>query len=117
MDTTNRVSLVQAHCLRQMAPGDALLILATLPPAFITTRRWFDDRALRSRAETPTPARLLRAGRPGNDRSDEDPAGRSAALVDDVGTSGIATEVEAALQRLEMLAAPQQVGRAPEDDT
>jgi type IV secretion system protein VirD4 len=59
-DSTNRVGLVQAHCLRQMTPGDGLLVHGTLPPAHIRTRRWFDERALRARAELPVPAALQR---------------------------------------------------------
>jgi type IV secretion system protein VirD4 len=60
-DSTNRVGLVQPHCLRQMTPGDGLLVHATLPPAHIRTRRWFDERALRARAELPIPAELQHA--------------------------------------------------------
>jgi type IV secretion system protein VirD4 len=59
-DSTSRVGLVQAHCLRQMTPGDGLLVHGTLPPAHIRNRRWFDERALRARAELPVPAALQR---------------------------------------------------------
>lgn len=118
METTNRVTLVQPHCLRQMTPGDALLIHATLPPAYIATRRWFDDRTLRARAETPTPAHLLRASNPGCDtRSDADRDGRPDGQAVDVGTSGGPADLDAALQRLELLATQQPAGRLPEADT
>jgi type IV secretion system protein VirD4 len=59
-DTTNRVSLVQAHCLRQMTPGDALLVHGTLPPAHIATRRYYDERSLARRARLPIPEHLVR---------------------------------------------------------
>jgi type IV secretion system protein VirD4 len=57
--STNRVGLVQPHCLRQMRPGDALLIHGTLPPAHIRARRWFDEPDLRARAELAPPPDLL----------------------------------------------------------
>lgn len=44
-----RVALAPAHALRQMRPGDALLLHATLPPAHIRTRPFFRDRRLRGR--------------------------------------------------------------------
>ncbi|HYZ97921.1 MAG TPA: type IV secretory system conjugative DNA transfer family protein [Acidimicrobiales bacterium] len=59
-DLTTRVALVQAHSLRQMLPGDALLVHGTLPPAHIRTRRYYTERHLRHRAELPAPAKLLR---------------------------------------------------------
>jgi type IV secretory pathway TraG/TraD family ATPase VirD4 len=118
MDTTNRVSLVQPHCLRQMTPGDALLIHATLPPAYITTRRWFDDRTLRARAETPAPAHLLRTGDPQRDtRSVANRDGRPDGQAVDVDTSSGPGDLDAALQRLELLAAQQPAGRVPEADS
>lgn len=61
MERTNRVGLVQPHCLRQMVPGDALLIHGTLPPAHIRVRRWFDEPVLRLRAETDAPQDLQRS--------------------------------------------------------
>jgi type IV secretion system protein VirD4 len=60
-DSTSRVGLVQPHCLRQMTPGEGLLVHGTLPPAHIRTRRWFDERDLRARAELPVPGGLQRA--------------------------------------------------------
>jgi len=48
-----RVALAPAHALRQMRPGDALLLHATLPPAHIRTRPFFRDRRLRERAASP----------------------------------------------------------------
>ncbi len=116
-DMTNRVSLVQPHCLRQMAPGDALLIHATLPPAFITTRRWFEDRSLRARAETPTPAHLLRADDPGGALADAVRDGGPNGDVTGMDAAGGPADVEAALRRLELLAAPQPSGRGPEAGT
>jgi type IV secretory pathway TraG/TraD family ATPase VirD4 len=118
MDMTNRVALVQPHCLRQMTPGDALLLHATLPPAYIATRRWFEDRTLRARAETPIPDHLRRASDPENDpRSDKDADRRHGDLDEDDATAGVAADVEAALRRLELLAAPQPAAPAAEADT
>jgi type IV secretion system protein VirD4 len=45
--------LAPAHALRQMRPGDALLVHGTLPPAHIRTRPYHHDRRLAARA---TPA-------------------------------------------------------------
>ena len=39
--------LVPGAMLRQVAPGDALLIHGTLPPAHLRSRPWFEDRRLR----------------------------------------------------------------------
>jgi type IV secretion system protein VirD4 len=117
MDMTNRVALVQPHCLRQMTPGDALLLHATLPPAYITTRRWFEDRTLRARAETPIPDYLRRASDPESDaRSDADADRRRRDLAEADAPAGVAADVEAALRRLELLAAPQPPGPAAEAD-
>jgi type IV secretion system protein VirD4 len=117
MDMTNRVSLVQPHCLRQMTPGDALLIHATLPPAYISTRRWFDDRTLRARARTPTPARLLRAGRPASEPGGDARAdGRPGDAIEDVSTLSDPPDVADALRRLELLAAPQPVRHTAHTD-
>jgi len=63
-ERTNRVGLVQPHCLRQMVPGEALLIHGTLPPAHIRARRWFDEPDLRAKAQLEPPPALLRATDP-----------------------------------------------------
>lgn len=58
--STTRVALAPAHALRQMRPGDALLLHGTLPPAHIHTRPFYRDRVLAERAELPvveTPTR------------------------------------------------------------
>ena len=47
---TTRVSIAPAHALRQMRPGDALLIHGTLPPAHIRTRPYYRERSLAARA-------------------------------------------------------------------
>jgi type IV secretion system protein VirD4 len=59
-ESTSRVGLVQPHCLRQMVPGDALLIHGTLPPAHIRVRRWYEEPELRARAELAPPDRFIR---------------------------------------------------------
>lgn len=48
---TTRTPLAPAHTLRQMAPGDALLLHGTCPPAHIRTRAFHRDRRLARRAE------------------------------------------------------------------
>lgn len=51
--STTRNPLTPAHAVRQMVPGDALLVHGTLPPAHITTRPYYRDRHLAERAEHP----------------------------------------------------------------
>lgn len=51
--STTRVSLAPAHALRQMRPGDALLLHGTLPPAHIRTRPYYRDGDLAWRAAEP----------------------------------------------------------------
>lgn len=48
--STIRVPLTPAHVLRQMRPGDALLLHGTLPPAHVRTRPFFRHRHLAERA-------------------------------------------------------------------
>lgn len=50
---TTRAALAPAHALRQMRPGDALLLHGTLPPAHVRTRPYYRDRQLRERATHP----------------------------------------------------------------
>ena len=47
---TTRAALAPAHVLRQMRPGDALLLHGTLPPAHLRTRPFYKDRRLAARA-------------------------------------------------------------------
>ena len=47
-------ALAPAHVLRQMRPGDALLIHGTLPPAHVKTRPYYADAALADRAAIGT---------------------------------------------------------------
>lgn len=42
------VDLVPPDTLRQVAPGDALLIHQTLRPAHLEARPWYEDRRLRT---------------------------------------------------------------------
>jgi type IV secretion system protein VirD4 len=101
-DSTNRVSLVQAHCLRQMTPGDALLVHATLPPAHITTRRWFEERSLRSRAALRPPEHLVRPA-PTGARANCSGGGDGA--VDDLGVVDPFGDRADALHQLDLLGA------------
>lgn len=50
---TTRVALAPPHTLRQMRPGDALLLHGTLPPAHVRTRPFYRDRRLADRAAHP----------------------------------------------------------------
>lgn len=52
---TTRVPLVPPHALRQMRPGDALLLHGTLPPAHVRTRPYHRSRRLTRRAGLPLP--------------------------------------------------------------
>ncbi len=52
---TSRSPLAAPHVLRQMVPGDALLVHGTLPPAHVRTRPYYRERSLRRRAELPVP--------------------------------------------------------------
>ncbi len=53
-EATHPTRLVPAHALRQVRPGEALLIHATLPPAHLRSRRYYLDRRLRGRAGAET---------------------------------------------------------------
>jgi type IV secretion system protein VirD4 len=48
--STTRVPLAPAHVLRQMRPGDALLVHGTLPPAHVRTRPFYRSPHLAKRA-------------------------------------------------------------------
>lgn len=48
--STTRVPLAPAHVLRQMRPGDALLVHGTLPPAHVRTRPFYRSAHLAERA-------------------------------------------------------------------
>ncbi len=65
-DAPTRLELLPAHLLRQVAPGQALLLHNTLPPVHLYGRYWFRDRALRALAAgEPRPAPpAVRAARP-----------------------------------------------------
>lgn len=69
--STSRVPLTPAHVLRQMRPGDALLLHGTLPPAHVRVRRYYQDRRLAGRAVLPpfpeTPVGATRVSAPGRD--------------------------------------------------
>ena len=52
---TTRAPLAPAHALRQMLPGDALLIHGTLPPAHLRTRPFYSERTLAARAALAVP--------------------------------------------------------------
>jgi hypothetical protein len=108
MDMTHRVNLVQAHCLRQMVPGDALLVHGTLPPAHITTRRYFEERSLRARAAMPPPPRLLRPTDPTDAAGFRPRRGRGGAdTLDDLSVIDVLAGQRSELVRqLELLAAP-----------
>ncbi|KAA0235925.1 MAG: type IV secretory system conjugative DNA transfer family protein [Actinobacteria bacterium] len=51
--STIRVPLAPAHVLRQMRPGDALLLHGTLPPAHVRTRPFYRNAHLAKRSAMP----------------------------------------------------------------
>jgi type IV secretion system protein VirD4 len=53
--STTRTALAPAHVLRQMQPGDGLLVHGTLPPAHIRAHPYYSDRRLAHRAALPPP--------------------------------------------------------------
>lgn len=55
--STSRTPLAPPHVLRQMRPGDALLVHGTLPPAHVRTRPFHRSRHLARRAGLPLPDR------------------------------------------------------------
>jgi type IV secretion system protein VirD4 len=52
-ETTTATPLAPAHVVRQMRPGDALLLHGTLPPVHLRTRPYYQDAALAARAKGP----------------------------------------------------------------
>ena len=51
-DTLYR-NLAPPNALRQMRPGEGLLVYGHLPPAQLALRPWFNDRHLRRLVERP----------------------------------------------------------------
>ena len=60
--STTQVPLAPAHTLRQMRPGDALLVHGTLPPAHVRTRPFYATPHLAQRAALSAPT--LTGGEP-----------------------------------------------------
>ena len=60
--STTQVPLAPAHVLRQMRPGDALLVHGTLPPAHVRTRPFYATPHLAERAAM-NPDRMKAANR------------------------------------------------------
>ena len=58
--STTRVPLAPAHVLRQMRPGDALLVHGTLPPAHVRTRPFYRSPHLARRSAMVTGERKSR---------------------------------------------------------
>jgi type IV secretion system protein VirD4 len=54
--STTRTALAPAHALRQMQPGDGLLVHGTVPPAHVRADPYYSDRRLAHRAALPPPA-------------------------------------------------------------
>ncbi len=72
-DTTTHKRLLPAELLRQVVPGEGLLVHGTLPPAHIKSRRYWTDPKLKA----------LAAGKCGVRPSEESEAGLMAALYFD----------------------------------
>ena len=49
-ESTHREALTPFHLLRQVRPGEAVLIHGTLPPAHLRARRWWEERPLKAAA-------------------------------------------------------------------
>jgi type IV secretion system protein VirD4 len=60
--STSNLALAPPHALRQMRPGDALLLHGTLPPAHVRTRPFYRDRRLAARAALSVHAVASSAG-------------------------------------------------------
>ncbi len=58
-ENTTATGLIGADLVRQIRPGDALCIHGTLQPIHLRTRRYWEDRALRRRAEGVLDRRLV----------------------------------------------------------
>jgi len=58
--STIRVALAPAHVLRQMRPGDALLVHGTLPPAHVRTRPFYKSAHLAKRSAMPVKEKSCR---------------------------------------------------------
>jgi type IV secretion system protein VirD4 len=56
-ESAEREDLVGAHIVRQMMPGDAVLLHGTLPPAHLRSVRWWKDKALRKHVAVDTNGR------------------------------------------------------------
>ena len=56
-ESTTYRSLVPADAIRQMRPGEGVLVYGHLPPARLALRPWFRDRELRRMVERPTAER------------------------------------------------------------
>ena len=54
--STTRTALAPAHALRQMQPGDGLVVHGTLPPAHVRAHPSCSDRRLAHRAALSPPA-------------------------------------------------------------
>jgi type IV secretion system protein VirD4 len=46
-ESSQREDLIAPHVVRQMVPGEAVLIHGTLPPVHLRSLRWWEDKALR----------------------------------------------------------------------
>lgn len=57
--STTRTPLAPPHTLRQMVPGDALLIHGTVAPVHLRTRPYFRDRDLLARSKLPPAAAVV----------------------------------------------------------
>lgn len=98
--STSRVPLAPPHALRQMRPGDALLLHGTLPPAHVRTRPFYRDRQLAARAASDVSAatsaggagrRLVdRLSLPADEMTEADGRGGVAGGVPETGRSRLA---------------------------
>jgi type IV secretion system protein VirD4 len=53
-ESTHREALTPFHLLRQVRPGEAVLIHGTLPPAHLKARRWWEEPSPKRAVEAPS---------------------------------------------------------------
>ncbi|MGH8982557.1 MAG: type IV secretory system conjugative DNA transfer family protein [Acidimicrobiia bacterium] len=63
-DSAHPTRLLPVHVLRQVAPGGALLVHGTLPPAHLHARPYYRDRALAAKADGRIEAAVVGARQP-----------------------------------------------------
>jgi type IV secretion system protein VirD4 len=79
-ESTQREDLVAPHVVRQMLPGEAVLIHGTLPPVHLRSVRWWEDKTLRAMVPTDDHGKPVRPDTSTCPLTDEAPAPGDAGL-------------------------------------